>query len=53
MDKEEAQDLSWTDFVMLVAPKVLLDYLRPMITIQPNPIPTYTCEDDLSTEDLI
>ena len=32
MDKEEAQDLSWTYFVMLVAPKVLLDYLRPMIT---------------------
>ena len=32
----------------LLAPKVLLDYLRPMIT---NPIPiqsTYSCEDDLS-----
>ena len=25
---------------LLLAPKVLLDYLRPMITIQPNPTPS-------------
>ena len=36
---------------LLLAPKVLLDYLRPMITI-PSVQPTYSCEDDLSIEDL-
>ena len=41
---------------ILLASKVLLDYLRPVITnpIQSHPsIPTYSCDDDLSIEDLI
>ena len=37
------------------SPKVLLDYLRPMISIHPTQShpSTYSCEDDLSIEDLI
>ena len=42
---------------LLLAPKVLLDYLRTMITIPSNqsrPIPAkYSCEDNLTIEDLI
>ena len=39
----------------LLAPKVLLDYLRPLITTHPIQLvkPTYSCEGDLSVEDLI
>ena len=38
---------------LLLAPKVLLDYLRTMITSPSNPIPTNSCEYVLSIEDLI
>ena len=42
---------------LFLAPKVLLDNLRPMIpnAIQSHPSrpSTYSCEDDLSIEDLI
>ena len=39
----------------LLTPKVLLDYLRPMIAIHliPSRSSTYSCEDNLSIEDLI
>ena len=39
----------------LLPPKVLLDYLWPLITTHPiQPVkPTYSCEEDISVEDLI
>ena len=48
----------------LLAPKMLLDYIRYLMTIPSypfhpipshpsNPIPTYSCEDNLSIEDII
>ena len=41
--------------MLLFAPKVLLDYLQPMITDnQSHPsIPTFCYEDDLYIEDII